>query len=296
MAQQGVDDSGHLAPRLARDCPCTWANVGGDYIHEVGEKFEGHEDAFILSFCQGQPLREITGILNIGASIAYASFTRLKRNAMTTTLKIDFVSDISCPWCAIGLHALEQALDDVAGEISAELRFQPFELNPQMPAEGQAIDEHIAQKYGSTPEQMAQNRETIRRRGEEVGFIFGEGKRSRIYNTFDAHRLLHWAEQQGRQRELEHALFEAYFTRGENPGDHGVLLNAAQAVGLDRSGAAAILASDEYAQQVRERERFYLDAGIHSVPSVIINDRHLIQGGQPAQVFAQALRQIAAGA
>jgi len=212
---------------------------------------------------------------------------------MTKPMKIDFVSDISCPWCAIGLHALERALTEVAGEISAELHFQPFELNPQMPPEGQDIDEHIAQKYGSTPEQMAQSRETIRRRGEEVGFVFGQ--RSRIYNTFDAHRLLHWAEQQGRQRELQHALFEAYFTRGASPGDHGVLLAAAEAVGLDRDRAAAMLASNEYAQEVRERERFYLDAGIHSVPSVIINDRHLIQGGQPAQVFAQALRQIAAG-
>ena len=217
---------------------------------------------------------------------------------MPAAMKIDFVSDISCPWCAIGLNALEQALAEVQGEISAELHFQPFELNPQMPAEGQDIDEHIAQKYGASKEQMAANREQIRRRGEEVGFIFGEGKRSRIYNTFDAHRLLHWAEEEqgeSRQRELKHALFEAYFTRGENPGDHAVLLAAVEAVGLDRARAAAILGSDEYAAEVRERERMYLDAGIHSVPAVIINDRHLISGGQPAQVFAQALRQIAAG-
>lgn len=217
---------------------------------------------------------------------------------MPAAMKIDFVSDISCPWCAIGLNALEQALAEVRDEISAELHFQPFELNPQMPAEGQDIDEHIAQKYGASKEQMAANREQIRRRGEEVGFIFGEGKRSRIYNTFDAHRLLHWAEEEkgeGKQRELKHALFEAYFTRGENPGDHAVLLAAVESVGLDRARAAAILGSDEYAAEVRERERMYLDAGIHSVPAVIINDRHLISGGQPAQVFAQALRQIAAG-
>jgi predicted DsbA family dithiol-disulfide isomerase len=217
---------------------------------------------------------------------------------MPAAMKIDFVSDISCPWCAIGLNALEQALAEVQGEISADLHFQPFELNPQMPAEGQDIDEHIAQKYGASKEQMAANREQIRRRGEEVGFVFGEGKRSRIYNTFDAHRLLHWAEEaegQGRQRELKHALFEAYFTRGESPGDHAVLLAAVESVGLDRDRAAAILGSDEYAAEVRDRERMYLDAGIHSVPAVIINDRHLISGGQPAQVFAQALRQIAAG-
>jgi predicted DsbA family dithiol-disulfide isomerase len=216
---------------------------------------------------------------------------------MPAAMKIDFVSDISCPWCAIGLNALEQALAEVRGEVSAELHFQPFELNPQMPGEGQDIDEHIAQKYGASKEQMAANREQIRRRGEEVGFIFGEGKRSRIYNTFDAHRLLHWAEEEdaGRQRALKHALFEAYFTRGESPGEHAVLLAAVESVGLDRARAAAILGSDEYAAEVRERERMYLDAGIHSVPAVIINDRHLISGGQPAQVFAQALRQIAAG-
>ena len=216
---------------------------------------------------------------------------------MPAAMKIDFVSDISCPWCAIGLNALEQALAEVRGEISAQLHFQPFELNPQMPAEGQDIDLHIAQKYGASKEQMAANREQIRRRGEEVGFVFGEGKRSRIYNTFDAHRLLHWAEEEdeGRQRALKHALFEAYFTRGESPGDHAVLLAAVESVGLDRARAAAILGSDEYAAEVRERERMYLDAGIHSVPAVIINDRHLISGGQPAQVFAQALRQIAAG-
>lgn len=214
---------------------------------------------------------------------------------MTAVMKIDFVSDISCPWCAIGLNALEQALAEVRGEISAEVHFQPFELNPQMPVEGQDIDEHISQKYGMSKEQMAANREQIRRRGEEVGFIFGEGKRSRIYNTFDAHRLLHWAEEQGCQRELKHALFQAYFTRGDSPGDHGVLAVAAESVGLDRSRAAAILASDAYANQVRERERMYLDAGIHAVPAMIINDRHLISGGQPAKVFAQALRQIAAG-
>lgn len=215
---------------------------------------------------------------------------------MPAAMKIDFVSDISCPWCAIGLNALEQALAEVQGEISAELHFQPFELNPQMPAEGQDIDEHIAQKYGASKEQMAANREQIRRRGEEVGFIFGEGKRSRIYNTFDAHRLLHWAHTQGGslQRDLKLALFTAYFTEGRNPGAHEVLLAAAEAVGLDRSAAEAVLASDAFAAEVREAEAFYQSQGINSVPAVIINERHLISGGQPPEVFEQALRQIAA--
>lgn len=214
---------------------------------------------------------------------------------MSTRIKIDFVSDVSCPWCVIGLKSLETALARVGNEVTADLHFQPFELNPQMTAAGQDIDEHLTQKYGTTREQSERSREAIRARGEEVGFNFEMGKRSRIYNTFDAHRLLHWAGMEGRQRELKLALFEAYFTHGKNPGDHDVLVEVAGEVGLDQARAREILSSDAYADAVRKQERFYLDNGIHAVPAVIINDRHLIQGGQPVEVFEQALRQIAAG-
>ena len=220
---------------------------------------------------------------------------------MPAPLKIDFVSDISCPWCAIGLKSLDQALERVAGDISAELHFQPFELNPQMPPEGQEITEHITEKYGITPAQADANRENIRLRGEQVGFKFSKadqsgGGRSRIYNTFDAHRLLHWAGLEGadKQRVLKEALFKAYFTDGQSPASHDVLARVAGEVGLDSVRAREILASDAYADEVRERESFYLTQGIHSVPAVIINSRHLISGGQPAEVFEQALRQIAA--
>ena len=213
---------------------------------------------------------------------------------MNAAMKIDFVSDVSCPWCVIGLKALEQAIAGLGGEVKAEIHFQPFELNPQMPQGGQDINEHLAEKYGATPEQSEQTRAMIRARGAEVGFVFSMDKRSRIYNTFDAHRLLHWAEQQGRQLELKHALFKAYFTEGENPGAHEVLVRVAGEVGLDAARAREILSSDEYAEDVRKRERFYLQQGINAVPAVIVNDRHLIQGGQPAKVFEQALRQIAA--
>lgn len=218
---------------------------------------------------------------------------------MTTSvpqkMKIDFVSDVSCPWCVIGLKSLEDALGRVGGEVQAEIHFQPFELNPNMPAEGQDIAEHLAEKYGSTPEQSQKNREMIRARGADVGFTFSMDKRSRIYNTFDAHRLLHWAEEagEGRQLALKDALFKAYFTDGDSPGSHEVLARVAGSVGLDAARAGEILASDEYADAVREREQFYLQQGIHSVPAIIINDKHLISGGQPAEVFEQALRQIA---
>jgi predicted DsbA family dithiol-disulfide isomerase len=213
-----------------------------------------------------------------------------------TPLKIDFVSDVSCPWCAVGLGALEQALHQLQGQISAELHFQPFELNPQMGAEGQDITEHLTQKYGSTAEQQTQIRATIRQRGAEVGFAFNPEGRGRIWNTFDAHRLLHWAELEGapgQQHALKKALLAACHTRSEAMGQHAVLLACAVEVGLDRERAQTVLESGAFAQDVREREQFYTAHGIHSVRAVIINDRHLISGGQPAAVFEQALRRIA---
>ena len=206
-------------------------------------------------------------------------------------VRIDFVSDVSCPWCIIGLNALEQALDKLDGKVSAEIHFQPFELNPDMPAQGQDVAEHLRQKYGSTPEQLAANRENIRKRGAALGFVFSQ--RDRIYNTFDAHRLLHWAEIEGRQQPLKHALFRAYFTDGEDVGAHDVLIRLAGEVGLPVARAREILSSDTFAAEVRAQERFFLERGIHSVPAVIVNDKHLISGGQPVEVFEDALKQIA---
>jgi predicted DsbA family dithiol-disulfide isomerase len=215
---------------------------------------------------------------------------------MAATLKIDFVSDIACPWCAVGLGALEQALDQLKGEVQAQLHFQPFELNPNMAPGGQDLSEHLTQKYGSTPEQQAQIRANISARGEEVGFKFNPGGRGRVYNTFNAHRLLHWAGvkgPEGSQHALKRALLESYQGRAEAVETNEVLLAVVASVGLDVAEAQNILSSDTYSQEVREIEQFYQQAGIHSVPAVIINDKHLISGGQPAAVFAQALRQIA---
>ncbi|MQA39823.1 DsbA family oxidoreductase [Rugamonas aquatica] len=215
---------------------------------------------------------------------------------MTTTLKIDFVSDVSCPWCAIGLKSLDQALANIGDEAAVSMHFQPFELNPNMGPEGQDIGEHLSEKYGSTPSQQEQAREMIRARGAEVGFDFAMGKRSRIYNTFDAHRLLHWAELEGKQKELKEALFGAYFTKGDDPSSHEVLLRVVGEVGLDVDVATEVLQANRYADEVREREQFFQRHGINSVPAVIINERHLISGGQPAAVFEKALREIMAQA
>ena len=213
---------------------------------------------------------------------------------MTQHLKIDFVSDVACPWCVIGLRGLEQALADAADTVEADITFQPFELNPGMPATGQNLVEHIMEKYGSTAEQSAASRAMIRSRGAEVGFTFNMTEESRIYNTFDAHRLLHWAGIVGRQRELKLSLFKANFTDGANVSDHGVLVDAAVAAGLDGDEARAILAAGRSAEQVRGAEREWIARGIRSVPAIVINGTWLISGGQPAGAFEQALRGIAA--
>ncbi len=214
-----------------------------------------------------------------------------------TPLKIDFVSDIACPWCAVGLGALEKALERQGGEVQADLHFQPFELNPQMGPGGQDLGEHLTQKYGSTPEQQAQIRQTIAERGAEVGFTFHPGGRGRVYNTFNAHRLLHWAEGQGAgaQHALKKAFLESYQGRAECVEDAEVLLAGVASAGLDVAAARAVLDSDAHTSEVRERQQFYTQAGIRSVPAVIINDKHLISGGQPVEVFEQALRRIASG-
>lgn len=212
---------------------------------------------------------------------------------MGKLMKIDFVSDVSCPWCIIGLRALEEALGSMGGLLDAEITFRPFELNPSMPPEGQNIVEHIRQKYGSSPEQSARSREMIRARAAELGFIMAFSENSRIYNTFDAHRLLHWARLQGRQKQLKNRLFQAYFTEALDPSNHDVLVAEAEAAGLDSDQAREVLTSGRYAEDVRQEERLWQSRGISAVPAVVIDERYLISGGQPTETFAKALRAIA---
>ncbi|MET0375048.1 MAG: DsbA family oxidoreductase [Rhizorhabdus sp.] len=215
---------------------------------------------------------------------------------MLRPIKIDFVSDISCPWCVVGLRGLEIALERTSDIIRADIRFHPFELNPMMAKEGENVGEHVARKYGSTPAQSVAARTMIRDRAAEVGFAINFTDDSRIYNTFDAHRLLHWAEVEGSgcQQALKHRLFEIYFSEQRDPSDHEVLLGAVADAGLDRAAADEILASDTYAEEVRQAEHLWQSRGINSVPAIVINDRYLISGGQPPDAFEQALRNIAA--
>lgn len=213
---------------------------------------------------------------------------------MRQALRIDFVSDIACPWCVIGLRGLQKALAKMG--VEAEIHFQPFELNPDMAPEGENTAEHVAKKYGSTRERSEAARQMIKDRGAELGFTFNYDDQSRIWNTFDAHRLLHWAGLEGKQLALKEALFKSNFTDERPTNDPAALIDAAREAGLDAERAHAILASDEFAAEVRGLEDHWRRNGIQAVPSIIINQRWLIQGGQPPETFEQAIRDILSGA
>lgn len=216
---------------------------------------------------------------------------------MKKTIKIDYVSDIACPWCAVGLGSLEQAISNVADEVNVEIHFQPFELNPDMPPGGQEVIEHLTQKYGMPEAQIRINQANIRDRAAEVGFPFHPEGRKHVYNTFDAHRLLHWAGQESglaAQYRLKKELLGTYFTLAVSLDDQNNLIEAVQRAGLDPIRAQEILSSDIFTQDVRERQAMYAKMGITSVPSLIFNDKYLLQGAQPAEAFANALRQLAA--
>lgn len=214
---------------------------------------------------------------------------------MATPLRIDFISDVACPWCVVGLRSLLKALDDVGADVKAEIHFQPFELNPDMAPEGENTAEHVAKKYGSSRERSDAVRNALRESGAALGFTFNYGPESRIWNTFDAHRLLHWAGLEGQGLALKQALFKLNFTDQRSTSDHAALLDAVREAGLDVERARAVLASDEFAAEVRHDEEMWRANGINAVPSVIFNQHWLIQGGQPPELFAQAIRDIVSG-
>ena len=206
-------------------------------------------------------------------------------------LRIDIVSDVVCPWCIVGYRQLEQAL--AASGTDYEVFWHPFELNPAMPAEGQNLAEHLAEKYGSTPEQSVENRNRLAAVGAELGFAFNFTEDSRMVNTFDAHQLIHWAETQGRAHEMKQALFAAYFTDRRDVADRAVLADVAGAVGLDAAEAAAVLDDQRYADVVRAGEAFWQKQGITGVPAVVFDQKHLVTGAQGVENYTHMLRQLA---
>ncbi|GGN35601.1 MULTISPECIES: DsbA family oxidoreductase [Marinomonas] len=211
---------------------------------------------------------------------------------MKEPLDIQFISDVMCPWCVVGLGNLNQALEQLSDTVDATVTFQPFELNPKMPLEGQNLDEHITEKYGINKAQSEQNRAMIQARGKEIDFDFNFTTESRMRNSFDAHRLLHWAQLEGKQAELKSALFKAHFTHNQDISDHTILANLAASVNLDPAAAKGILENNHFADDVRQQEKIWQQNGITSVPTVIINNAYAISGGQPAEVFKSAIEEV----
>ncbi len=209
-------------------------------------------------------------------------------------MRIDFVADVACPWCAVGLAALDRAIERVGPDVAVELHMQPFELNPGMPPEGEEVARYLKDKYGMSDEQLKAGQAQLAARGEQEGFKFGE--RKYVWNTFDAHRMVRWAATEGApgaQHALKRAMFAAYHGEGRNPSDPSVLLELVAAAGLDVDRAREVLDSDAFAEEVRAAEQFWQEIGIHAVPAVVINRKHLISGGQPSAVFERALRELA---
>lgn len=212
--------------------------------------------------------------------------------AKAAKLVIDIVSDVVCPWCIIGYKQMEAALESMGDAVDADLRWHPFELSPDTPSEGQALAEYARDRYGATPDQSRKNRTRIVEAGTPLGIDFRYSDDSRIYNTFKAHQLLHWAEESGQQTALKLALFQAYFTAQHNVSDDNVLLQAVEAAGLDRAAAETVLADQRYAGTVRAEERFWQDQNITGVPAYIVNGKYMIPGAQDAQTFRQVFERV----
>ena len=211
------------------------------------------------------------------------------------TIKIDYVSDIACPWCAVGLGNLNKAIVQLNDRANFEIHFRPFELNPNMPLGGQDAIEHLTEKYGLSVEQVKANQSNIRSKAIEAGFEFHPEGRKRVYNTFDAHRLLHWAGKefnQEKQAALKRELLNTYFCLAVNLDDKKNIIDAVIRAGLDPIRAQEILDSSEFSREVKEEETAYLKAGINSVPAIILNDQYLLQGAQPPESFVSAFEQL----
>ncbi|MBA5777602.1 DsbA family oxidoreductase [Stappia sp. F7233] len=213
-------------------------------------------------------------------------------NTAAGTIRIDVVSDVVCPYCILGYKQLEKASEQSG--VAIDLHWHPFELNPQMPKEGENLREHLAKKYGTTLEQSIASRARLTEAGAQLGFSFQYTDDMRMYNTFQAHQLLHWADQQGKQTALKLALFDAFFTRREDVSDETVLVDVAETVGLDREEAERVLREKTYAGAVRADQRFWLERGIQGVPAYILNQRYLVSGAQGVENLSRVLTQVAA--
>lgn len=213
---------------------------------------------------------------------------------MAKKLKIDIVSDVVCPWCTIGYKRLEKAIDELGIQDQVEIEWQPFELNPNMPIEGQNLNEHITEKYGSTKEQQQASKQHMIEAGAELGFTFDYFDEMRMVNTFNAHILLEYAKDIGKQTELKMQLTKAFFSDRKDVSQHDVLKEALTSVGLNATEALTLIDQPEAQQEVRKKEQFWQNLGVSSVPTIVFNRKSAVSGAQPVDIFKQVLSEIIA--
>lgn len=213
----------------------------------------------------------------------------------TGPLRIDFVSDVVCPWCIVGYRQVQKGLELLPEPVEVESWWHPFELNPNMPPEGEDSAEHIMRKYGSTPEQSRANRQRLTDIGRELGFDFNYREGMRVYNTFKAHKLLTvFGAERGwqAQTKLKMALFSAYFTDGRDVSDDMTLLDIAEGQGMDRNAAAAWIGDETLSQNVRAELQQWVNQNITGVPAIIFDRKFMVPGAQSAETFANVITKV----
>ena len=213
---------------------------------------------------------------------------------MKEKLKIDIVSDVVCPWCTVGYKRLQKAISELGIEDQVEIEWQPFELNPQMPAEGQNVNEHITEKYGSTVAQQKESKQRLVDAGNELGFTFDYFDDMRIVNTFDAHVLLEYAKKFDKQTELKMRLTASYFSERKDVSQRDVLKQALLDVGLNAEEGIALLDNEEARYEIRTQEGYWKNLGVNSVPTIVFNRKSAVTGAQPVDLFKQVLSELTA--
>ena len=208
---------------------------------------------------------------------------------MKEKIKIDIVSDVVCPWCTIGYKRLEKAIVDLGIQDQVEIEWQPFELNPNMPAEGQNVQEHITEKYGATLDQQKESQKHMAKVGAELGFTFDYFDDMRMANTFDAHILLEYAKEFGKQTEFKMRLTKAFFSERKDVSKKDVFKEALLDVGLNAEEALARLDNEEARKEVRTKQNYWKNLGVNSVPTIVFNNKSAVTGAQPVDVFKQIL-------
>ena len=210
---------------------------------------------------------------------------------MSSSIQIDIVSDVVCPWCIIGYKRLEAAMKNLP-QMKFSISWHPFELNPNMQEGGENLREHLSRKYGITPSGSIEARKRLTEFGGELGFSFLYTDDMKIYNTLKAHQLLHYAREHAKEHELKLKFFEDYFSLNKNMEDNDVLIESATAVGLDENQCKKVLQTNQYSSEVKAEIESYQAMGIHAVPAFIFNGKYLVSGAQGPSTFQSVIENL----